>query len=58
MPEPAVLPLITLRGLEPEAIYKVEGGGPKRSGKAWMELGFKLVLRNMQSRMLRIRRVG
>lgn len=51
-------PVIRLRGLEPGALYTVEGFEQPRSGKAWMEAGLKVELKNLQSRVLRIKRVS
>ena len=50
------VPPIYLRGLEPDSLYSIEGFEGPRSGKAWMEAGVKVELRNMQSRILRIRK--
>jgi alpha-galactosidase len=50
------LPPIYLRGLEPDSLYLVEGFEEPRSGKAWMEAGLKVELKNMQSKILRIKR--
>jgi len=51
------LPPIYLRGLEPGALYSVEGFTEPRSGKAWMEAGLKVELKNMQSKVMRINKV-
>jgi alpha-galactosidase len=56
-PEKFNIPQIHLRGLEPEALYSVEGCGEPRSGLAWMEVGLKVELKNLQSRVLRIQKV-
>jgi alpha-galactosidase len=57
LPEPASLPPITLRGLDPDAPYVVEGFGGTRSGQAWMRAGLQINLGNLQSTLRRIRRV-
>jgi alpha-galactosidase len=44
MSEPAMFPLIRLRGLQPEARYEVEGIHGVRSGAAWMRDGLRLPL--------------
>jgi alpha-galactosidase len=51
------LPMLRLRGLEPEARYAVEGLEEVRSGAAWMRLGIDLVLGDFQSTIRRIRQV-
>lgn len=56
IPDPANLPIIYLRGLEPDAHYTVEGFDQSRSGKAWMEAGLKVDLKNLQSKVLKIQR--
>ncbi len=58
LPEPVRLPLIYLRGLEPDALYRVEGVGAARSGAAWMQTGLALDLMNWQSVLRRITRVA
>ena len=55
--DPFNLPMIYLRGLEAEARYTVEGMEGARSGKAWMEVGLKVPLLNLHSKVLRIQRV-
>jgi hypothetical protein len=57
MPDPVNLPVIHLCGLEPDAFYSIEGFCELRSGKAWMESGLKVELKNLQSKVLRIGRV-
>lgn len=56
IPDPAPLPPIYLRGLDPQARYTVEGFPEARSGLAWMHAGLKLELGNMKSTLRRIRR--
>lgn len=56
LPEPAILPLIYLRGLEPTALYRVEGYAEIRSGAAWMYSGLPCDLGNFESRLLQIHR--
>ena len=57
IPEPFNPPLIHLRGLDPEALYSIEGFEQTFSGLAWMEAGLKVVLKNLQSKILRIKRI-
>ncbi len=57
MPDPANLPVIYLKGLQPEALYRVEGFDRPRSGKAWMEAGIKIELKNLQSKVLKIEQI-
>lgn len=54
IPERFNFPRIYLRGLKPNALYTVEGYDPPRSGKAWMETGISVELKNLQSKALRI----
>ncbi len=58
LPPPAGLPPLRLRGLEPEALYTIEGEGEARSGSAWMFDGIQLELGNFGSTVRRIRRVA
>lgn len=51
LPDPVNLPRVHLRGLEPTAIYSVEGEPQPRSGKAWIETGLQFDLNNFQSSM-------
>jgi len=48
---------LPLRGLNPEALYEVEGVAGARSGAAWMRLGIDLALTDFQSTVRRIRQV-
>ena len=57
LPGPAILPALYLQGLEPEALYEVEGLSGGRSGRAWMEAGLRLELNDFQSTVRRIQRV-
>ncbi len=52
------LPPICLRGLDSDSLYLVEGCEEPHSGKAWMEIGLKVELSNMQSRALRIKKLA
>jgi hypothetical protein len=45
------------RGLDPETLYAIVGFDQPRSGKAWMETGLKVDIKNMQSKVLHIRKV-
>ena len=57
LPPPAGLPPLRLRGLDPTALYAIEGIAEARSGSAWMHAGLQLELHNFESTVLRIRRV-
>ena len=57
LPEPADLPPLYLRGLDPQAFYRVEGCNGTRSGRAWMNHGLKLDLKDFQSALRQIERV-
>jgi alpha-galactosidase len=54
LPEPAQLPLVYPRGLDPDALYTIEGFEGTRSGLAWMQTGLQLKLNNLQSSLHRI----
>lgn len=51
-------PMVYLRGLEPLAIYDVEGFSEQRSGAGWMAGGLQVKLPNMGSKVLKIRKVS
>ncbi|NTU62475.1 MAG: hypothetical protein HGB05_03530, partial [Chloroflexi bacterium] len=57
LPDPAQLPPLYLRGLDPNALYEIEGEPQIRSGLAWMRAGLSVELHNLQSVVKRIRRV-
>jgi alpha-galactosidase len=57
IPDPANLPVIQPLGLEPNAFYQIEGFPEPKSGKGWMECGLMLELKNLQSKLVRIRRI-
>lgn len=57
IPEPAQVPLLYLRGLDPDALYELEETQGTRSGLAWMRAGVHLPLSNFQSTVRRIRRL-
>jgi alpha-galactosidase len=57
IPEPAQLPVIYLRGLDPQALYAVEGVPGRRSGLSWMHAGLSIPLRDFESTVRKIRRV-
>jgi alpha-galactosidase len=57
MSNPAQLPVIRLQGLEPEALYTIEGVDFKRSGAAWMEIGVLFDLKDYESRLCRIQQI-
>ncbi|MFL5733852.1 MAG: alpha-galactosidase [Chloroflexia bacterium] len=54
MPPPAALPPLRLSGLDPDALYAIEGLEEARSGQAWMHAGVQIDLRNFQSTMRQI----
>lgn len=58
LPDPAQLPPLYLRGLDPNALYEIEGEPQTRSGLAWMRAGLSVELHNLQSVVKRIRRVS
>ncbi len=58
IPEKYNLPMLYLRGLDPQALYSVEECGEPRSGASWMEAGLKVPLKNLQSKVLRIKRLS
>jgi alpha-galactosidase len=58
IPDRFNIPMIYLRGLDPDALYSIEGFDQPRSGTAWMESGLKVELKNLQSRVLRIQRLS
>lgn len=57
LPDPAILPPIYLRGLDPQALYNVEGFETPRSGLAWMSSGLQVQLQDFQSTLRRIRKI-
>lgn len=63
LPEPANLPVIYPRGLDPQALYTIEGSQGARSGLGWMRAGISLPggwhspLGDFQSQILRIAKV-
>ncbi len=48
-------PQVYLRGLDANRLYTLEGFPEPRSGASWMYAGFSLELKNLQSRVLRLR---
>lgn len=54
LPDPAQLPVLHLRGLDPEALYTIEGQGAACSGAAWMHAGLFVQIGDLESRMIRI----
>lgn len=63
LPNPAILPRVHPCGLRPGGRYTIEGierdGVPVvRTGAAWMQIGIDLVLRDFDSTLRRIQRVG
>jgi alpha-galactosidase len=55
--ESIFIPPLRLKGLDPEGIYTVEGVAGERSGKAWEQVGLRVVLPNFGSTVRRIQRV-
>jgi alpha-galactosidase len=56
--DPAKTPVLYLRGLDPDALYQMDGIAQPRSGSAWMEAGVKVGLMNLKSKLVRFKRVG
>jgi alpha-galactosidase len=62
-------PIIHVQGLDPDAVYRIEDAEPGkttrsniadgtvRSGKAWAELGLRLDLGDLESTIIRFKRV-
>jgi alpha-galactosidase len=57
MPLPSFVPPVYLRGLDPAALYSVEGFEEVRSGAAWMHAGLRVELQDMESKVLRVVRM-
>lgn len=57
LPEPAEIPVLHLRGLDPGALYLVDGFSQPRSGLAWMLDGLHLELGNFCSTLRRIYKI-
>ena len=57
IPEPAILPPLYLRGLDPQALYIIEEFEGPRSGASWMNTGLHVPLKDFQSVVLKIKRV-
>ncbi len=57
VPEPAQLPLLYVRGLNPNVRYRVTGFDQVRSGLGWMEGGLQIDLKNFQSTLRMITQV-
>ncbi|MDB5046325.1 MAG: glycoside hydrolase clan [Deinococcus sp.] len=55
---PTTLPPLLLQGLDPDALYEVEGVPGARSGAAWQHVGLTLKLADFESTVRTIRRVG
>ena len=49
-------PFIRLAGLDLEATYTVDGDDRRLTGKAWAEVGFRVEIGDLQSKILRIKR--
>ncbi|MFN8414484.1 MAG: GH36 C-terminal domain-containing protein [Anaerolineales bacterium] len=58
IPDPFNTPMIYLQGLDPETLYSIEGFDQPRSGFAWMNSGLKIELKNLQSKVLKIKRIA
>jgi alpha-galactosidase len=56
LPEPVILPPIKLAGLDPQALYKIDGFTEIRSGAALMIVGLDVQLQDFRSVVLKIRR--
>ena len=57
LPDPSAMPPIYLRGLQPDAVYTVEGIDGEKSGAAWMHIGLVVTIGNLESTVRRITRV-
>jgi alpha-galactosidase len=57
IPDPTILPRLTLGGLDPNAMYTVDGVTGARSGLSLMRVGIQLRLRNFSSALVRLGRV-
>lgn len=57
VPEPIPVPPLYLQGLNPNAMYVIEGIAGERSGLGWMHTGLSIELQDFQSTIRRIRRV-
>mgnify|MGYP000937141018 FL=1 len=49
LPEPAILPAVFPRGLDLDALYRMDTDPQPRSGRAWMETGLQFNLANFKS---------
>jgi alpha-galactosidase len=56
LPPPTILPPIYLRGLDPQALYEIEGIEGGRSGAAWMHAGVQIELGDFESTVRKITR--
>ncbi len=54
--EPAQLPNLYLKGLEPEAIYENVKTHERKSGAGWMYAGIPITLNNLQSIIIHLKR--
>ncbi|NOK58583.1 MAG: alpha-galactosidase [Chloroflexi bacterium AL-W] len=54
LPEPAPVSPLYLRGLDPNAMYMVEGVTGERSGLGWMHTGLFIELQDFQSTVRRV----
>lgn len=57
LPMPTDLPPLYLRGLDPDALYTVEGFDGARSGASWMHAGLGVYLHDFGSTVRRITRI-
>jgi alpha-galactosidase len=55
---PAPVPTLRLQGLDPLALYTVEGFESARSGAAWMEAGLSIPLQDFHSSVRKISRIS
>ena len=58
IPDPAQLPVIYLRGLDPDGVYEIEGVPGSRSGLSWMRAGLSIPLKDFQSTVRKIKKVS
>jgi alpha-galactosidase len=57
IPEPVALPRLKLRGLEPDALYRVDGVQEPMSGAALMVVGLEVALKDFGSAVIHLERV-
>ncbi len=58
LPDPGIMPLLYLQGLDPEARYRIEGVEGARSGTSWMHTGLSIHLNDFQSAVYHIQQIS